>query len=308
MAGGKSEMTPIERNAHRPGGAARSAGGQAVPMPESRMAEQGQSGTPAETSSSRKRILVICGWIGVAVVVGGGWQYGGTHGLINPVFTGLPTRIIAAFGASITGPALLVDARATLTAALIGASAASFLGIACAFVLAQSDVWRRIFNPYFTVLNGLPRVALAPLFLLWFGIGPMSKIMLAASITFFVTFYNTMAGVESVDRDHLLLARALGATRLQVFLKFVVPSAVPSIFAGLQLGFVYGMLGTVASEMLAGEAGLGVLLTRQAAVFQMDEYFATLMLLALATTAISGTLEIIRQHLLKWQRAHVVKV
>jgi NitT/TauT family transport system permease protein len=308
MAGGKSEMKTIERNANPPDGAGSSADGQAVPFDELQAPENGQPGTVAERSSSRKRILVICGWIGVVVVVGGGWQYGGTHGLINPVFTGLPTRIVAAFGASITGPALFVDARATLTAALIGASAASFFGIGCAFLLAQSEIWRRIFNPYFTVLNGLPRVALAPLFLLWFGIGPLSKIMLAASITFFVTFYNTMAGVDSVDRDHLLLARALGASRLQVFLKFVVPSAVPSIFAGLQLGFVYGMLGTVASEMLAGEAGLGVLLTRQAAVFQMDEYFATLMLLALATTAISGTLEIVRQHLLKWQRAHVVKV
>jgi NitT/TauT family transport system permease protein len=191
---------------------------------------------------------------------------------------------------------------------LTGAAIASFLGIACAFALAQSDIWRRIFDPYFTVLNGLPRVALAPLFLLWFGIGPMSKITLAASITFFVMFYNTMAGVDSVDRDHLLLAKALGASRLQVFLKFVVPSAIPSIFAGLQLGFVYGMLGTVASEMLAGQAGLGVLLTRQAALFQMDEYFATLMLLALATTAISGLLEVLMRRLLQWQRAHIVRV
>ena len=271
-------------------------------------AGQGEPATAPPASSARKRVLVICGWIGVIVVVGGGWQYAGTHGLINPVFTGLPTRIAAAFVKSITGPALFVDARATITAALIGASVASVFGIATAFVLAQSEIWRRIFNPFFTVFNGLPRVALAPLFLLWFGIGAMSKIMLAASITFFVTFYNTMAGVDSVDRDHLLLARALGASRLQVFLKFVVPSAVPSIFAGLQLGFVYGMLGTVASEMLAGEAGLGVLLTRQAALFQMDEYFATLLLLALATTAISGTLEIVRQHLLQWQRAYVVKV
>jgi NitT/TauT family transport system permease protein len=300
-------MPTTERSASQPGAAVSSVDGR--PLSEIlQAAEKGQPGTPPEASGARKRVLVICGWIGVIVVVGGGWQFAGTHGLINPVFTGLPTRIVAAFGASITGPALFVDARATITAALIGASVASVFGIACAFVLAQSEIWRRIFNPYFTVLNGLPRVALAPLFLLWFGIGPMSKIMLAASITFFVTFYNTMAGVDSVDRDHLLLARALGASRLQVFLKFVVPSAVPSIFAGLQLGFVYGMLGTVASEMLAGEAGLGVLLTRQAALFQMDEYFATLMLLALATTAISGTLEIIRQHLLQWQRAYVVKV
>jgi NitT/TauT family transport system permease protein len=301
-------MTPTEKSMRSPDGAGSPS---AVPVPPESVAPAGESEQPAdrrEKSPRRKRFLVICGWIGVAVVVGGAWQFGAMHGLINPIFTGMPSRIIAAFGAGITGPMLSVDARATLSAALIGSGVASFVGIAVAFVLAQSEVWRRIFNPYFTVLNGLPRVALAPLFLLWFGIGPMSKIMLAASITFFVTFYNTMAGVESVDRDHLLLARALGATRLQVFTKFVVPSAVPSIFAGLQLGFVYGMLGTVASEMLAGEAGLGVLLTRQAALFQMDEYFATLALLALATTAISGTLEIIRQRLLSWQRAHVVKV
>ncbi len=262
----------------------------------------------AAHASSRRQMLVIAGWVGVFVAVAGAWQLAAVHGFINPVFTGMPTRIGTAFLVAITGPALSVDARATVIAALIGAGAASVLGIGSAFVLAQSDVWRRIFDPYFTVLNGLPRVALAPLFLLWFGIGLMSKIMLAASITFFVTFYNTMVGVDSVDRDHLLLARAMGASRLQVFLKFVVPSAVPSIFNGLQLGFVYGMLGTVASEMLAGEHGLGVLLTRQAALFQMDDYFATLMLLALATTAISGTLEYIRRRLLRWQRAHVVKV
>ncbi|HVO88398.1 MAG TPA: ABC transporter permease [Casimicrobiaceae bacterium] len=257
---------------------------------------------------SRDNVLVVLGWISVFVGVSAAWQFAATHGIINPVFTGLPSRIGNEFVKAIIGPALSSDARATVTAALIGAGVASVLGIASAFVLAQSDVWRRIFDPYFTVLNGLPRVALAPLFLLWFGIGPMSKIMLAASITYFVTFYNTMVGVDSVDRDHLLLARALGASRLQVFLKFVVPSAVPSIFNGLQLGFVYGMLGTVASEMLAGERGLGVLLTRQAALFQMDDYFATLMLLALATTAISGTMEFVRRRLLRWQRAHVVKV
>ena len=257
---------------------------------------------------TRNGLMVMAGWVGVLLVFGGAWQYAATHGIANPIFTGTPTKIVAEFANAIAGPALRVDARATVTAALIGAGVASVLGIACAFVLAQSDIWRRIFNPYFTVFNGLPRVALAPLFLLWFGIGPLSKIMLAGSITFFVTFYNTMVGVDSVDRDHLLLARAMGASRLQVFLKFVVPSAVPSIFAGLQLGFVYGMLGTVASEMLAGEAGLGVQLTRQANTFQMDGYFATLTLLALATTTISGTLEVIRKRLLRWQHAYVVKV
>jgi NitT/TauT family transport system permease protein len=274
----------------------------------SRSAHSAIGRSASAKSSARERIFVVAGWLAVLLVFGGSWQIAATHGLVDPVFTGMPTRIVVEFLRSLTGPPLTVDTFATVTAALIGSGIASIVGVACAFALAQSDVWRRIFDPYFTILNGLPRVALAPLFLLWFGIGPTSKIMLAASITFFVMFYNTMAGVDSVDRDHLLLARAIGASRLQVFLKFVVPSATPSIFTGLQLGFVYGMLGTVASEMLAGRAGLGVLLTRQAALFQMDGYFATLLLLALATTAISGVLEIIRRRLLQWRRADVVKV
>jgi NitT/TauT family transport system permease protein len=259
-------------------------------------------------SLTRDNVLTFLGRIGVLIVVGGGWQLASMYHVFNPVFAGVPTRIVAEFIDDVTGPTFSVDAISTVSAALTGAAIASFFGISTAFILAQSNIWRRIFDPYFTIMNGLPRVALAPLFLLIFGIGFGGKVTLAASITFFVTFYNTMVGVDSVDQDHLVLARALGASRLQLFLKFVVPSAVPSIFTGLQLGFVYGMLGTVASEMLAGEAGLGVALQRQAALFQMNRYFATLILLGIMTTTISTLLEIIRVRLLRWQRAHMVKV
>lgn len=257
---------------------------------------------------TRENVTTIIGRIAVLLIVGGLWQLAGAYQIINPVFCGIPTRIVAEFINAITGPIFSVDAVSTVSAAITGAAGASVLGICSAFILAQSRTWRRIIDPYFTLLNGLPRVALAPLFLLLFGIGFTGKVTLAASITYFVTFYNTMAGVDSVGADHLVLAKALGASRLQLFLKFVVPSAVPSIFAGLQLGFVYGMLGTVASEMIAGQAGLGVVLTRQAALFQMDTYYATLLLLGIMTTAISGLLELIRVRILRWQRVQTIKV
>lgn len=255
-----------------------------------------------------EELSTLLGRIVLLLVVGGMWQYASTHEIFNPVFAGTPTLIVTAFIRSLAGPVLSVDAVSTVSAALVGAAVASFFGITCAFVLAQSMLWRRIFDPYFTLFNGLPRVALAPLFLLLFGIGFIGKATLAGSITFFVTFYNTMVGIDSVDRDHLTLARALGASRLQLFLKFVVPSAVPSIFTGLQLGFVYGMLGTVASEMLAAESGLGVVLTRQAAQFQMNDYYATLILLGIITTTISALLEVVRSRLLRWQGARIIKV
>jgi NitT/TauT family transport system permease protein len=257
---------------------------------------------------TREGLLTLVGRIAVLLTVGVGWQLAATYQIVNPIFCGIPTRIIAEFINAITGPIFSTDAISTVSAAICGAAIASVLGISTAFLLAQSNILRRIFDPYFTLLNGLPRVALAPLFLMLFGIGFAGKLTLAASITYFVTFYNTMVGVDSVDRDHLVLAKALGASRLQLFVKFVVPSAIPSIFAGLQLGFVYGMLGTVASEMIAGQAGLGVVLTRQAALFQMNTYYATLLLLGIMTTTISSLLELIRVRLLRWQRAHMIKV
>jgi len=278
------------------------------PLPDRPTAEQTRAQKRPMHLVTREDLSVWLGRIALLFVVGGAWQLASTYRIFNPVFAGTPSLIAIDFIQSLIGPILSVDAASTVSAALVGALVASFFGIACAFILAQSNIWRRIFDPYFTLFNGLPRVALAPLFLLLFGIGFTGKATLAGSITFFVTFYNTMVGVDSVDRDHMILARALGASRLQLFLKFVVPSAVPSIFTGLQLGFVYGMLGTVASEMLAAESGLGVVLTRQAALFQMNNYYATLILLGIITTAISALLEVIRSRLLRWQGAQVVKV
>ena len=140
-----------------------------------RLAHNAIGRSASAKSSARERIFVVAGWLAVLLVVGGSWQLAATNGLVDPVFTGMPTRIVVEFLRSLTGPPLTVDTFATVTAALIGSGIASIVGVACAFALAQSDVWRPIFDPYFTILNGLPRVALAPLFLLWFGIGPNVK-------------------------------------------------------------------------------------------------------------------------------------
>ena len=150
-------------------------------------------------------------------------------------------------------------------------------------------------------MNSLPRVALAPLILLWFGIGMSSKVALSFSLAFFVVASNTRAGIESAEADRLLLARVLGATNLQTFMKFILPGAVPNIITGLQLGFIFGMLATVAGEMIAGQNGLGVRLQYFASAFRMNEYFATLVILVVGTTAFSSLLSLLRRHLLRWQ-------
>jgi NitT/TauT family transport system permease protein len=109
-----------------------------------------------------------------------------------------------------------------------------------------------------------------------------------------------MAGIQGVDRDHTALARSLGASPLAIFTKIKLPSAIPSIFAGIELGMIYGFLGTVAGEMLAGDAGIGVVLQEDSGLFETSKFFAALLLLVTISTAISVGLRAVRRRLLRW--------
>jgi NitT/TauT family transport system permease protein len=247
------------------------------------------------------------GWMILAIVTLGTWEYAGRHGLVSPIFFSYPSAIAQALVDGLRGDMITLDARYTVIATVVGFFTAALAGILVAFGLSQIAYLRRLLNPIFNALNSLPRVALAPLFVLWFGIGLLSHIVLAASLTFFVVFANTMAGIESVDQDHLLLARLQGATRWQAFRWFIVPSALPSIFVGLELGFIFAMLGTVSGEMIAGEAGFGVRLQRDAGVFNTKGYFATLLVLVLVSAVASGLFQLAKRPLVRWQSVHLLR-
>ena len=251
-------------------------------------------------------VAVVAGWVLVAVVFLAGWEWGGQTGRLNQLFFSRPSAVWAALVEGVRGTLITLDARYTLIAVALGFVSAALAGIGVAFALSQMPYLRRVANPFFTALNSLPRVALAPLFVMWFGIGLLSHVMMAASLTFFVVFANTMAGIESVDQDHLLLAKLQGATGWQTFKWFVVPSALPSIFIGLELGFIFGMLGTVSGEMIVGEAGFGVRLQKDAGIFNTPDYFATLFLLVLVSAALSAVFQLVKRRLIRWQTVHLL--
>lgn len=244
---------------------------------------------------------VPLGWIVLGVLVFGSWELLARNGTVNPIYVSRPSAIVTALWDSLGTDLITVHAVSTFTGAIAGWALASVAGVLAALALATSPFLLRVIEPYLTAINALPRVALAPIFLLWFGIGVESKIALAFSLAFFVVFSNTLAGVQSADADRVLLARVLGAKKHQTFTKFILPGAVPGIFAGLELGFIFGMLATVAGEMIAGQNGLGVRLQYFAAAFRMDQYFATLIILVAGTMLISWGLRTIRNKLLRWQ-------
>lgn len=247
---------------------------------------------------------VLAGWTVVAALSLGLWEWAGETGRISPLFFSYPSAI---FGALIDGlkGSLLTDAQYTLTATVLGFSGSAVAGIATAFLLSQSPYLLKVSSPFFTAFNTLPRVALAPLFVMWFGIGLLSHLIMAASLTFFVVYANTMAGIESIDQDHLLLAKLQGASRWQTFRWFIVPSALPSIFVGLELGFIFGMLGTVSGEMIVGEHGFGVRLQRDAGIFNTKGYFATLITLMMLSTILTIAFQIAKRWLIRWKTVHI---
>lgn len=269
--------------------------GQAVKPKARRM-----SGAEGQTAK------VVLSWIIITVTLLGSWEWAGKHGYLHPIFFSYPSAIWQALVQGVRGDLITHDLRYTLMAVFLGFAGASVAGIATAFLLAQSRFAQRVVGPFLVALNSLPRVALAPLFVMWFGIGLLSHLLMAASLTFFVVLANTSAGIEGIDQDHKLLARLQGASRWQTFRLFTIPSALPSIFVGLELGFIFGMLGTVSGEMIVGEHGLGVRLQKDAGMFNTAGYFATLFVLILISALLSIITQSLKRRLLKWQKMHVV--
>jgi len=224
---------------------------------------------------------------------------------ISPLFIGQPTVIFASLWTSLHTSIVTVDLPTTLIETGVGYLIGSAAGMLVGFAVSYYPTWDRAFQPLFTALNSFPRIALTPLFILWFGIGISSKVALAISTVFFVVMLNTRAGMVQTDRDTELLSRSLGATELQRLTYFVLPAAIPVIAVGLQLGLVYAFLASVGGEIIAGEHGLGVILGYDANTFQTSDYFAVLLLLAIVTTAISGGLAELEKKLLWWHHVEM---
>jgi NitT/TauT family transport system permease protein len=230
------------------------------------------------------------------------WELAARHGLLDPTFFGRPSGIWNYLWTGfITGRKLWVELGYTLTGTVISFVVGSAAAIALGLVFTTYPKLHRAAEPYLTLLNAMPRIALAPLFLLWFGLGLGSKIAVGVSLTFFIVLSATVAGIRGVASDHLILSKALGATPQQVFFKVTLPSAVPVIFSGLRLGLIFALLGVVGAELIAAEHGLGQTLAYLQSSFSMDGVMALLFLLALLGLGVTAIMNRIERALLSWQ-------
>jgi NitT/TauT family transport system permease protein len=237
----------------------------------------------------------------VLVLFLGGWEWAIRIKLIDPFFFSQPSAIagflIGEFSHGDIWPHILVTLRETLVGFALGAAS----GVAAGILRMQFPFAADVSSPFLTILNVLPRIALAPMFIIWFGIGEGSKVALAVSLVFFILMLNTEAGIRSLDRELILTMRALGATDRQLFWKVMLPGAVPAIFGGMRLGVVYSLLAVVVGEMISARMGLGQRISFYAASFRSEGVLGTIMVLAVIGLALNFLVVRAESMLLRWK-------
>ncbi|HYW60544.1 MAG TPA: ABC transporter permease, partial [Xanthobacteraceae bacterium] len=179
---------------------------------------------------------------------------------------------------------------------------ASVIGIVLGFAMANSATAKRALQPWISGLYATPTIALAPLFILWLGIGIWSKVLVVIFLVLFPVTINTEAGLRTTSERLIEMLRSFGATPRQIFFKVSLPSAVPFILAGLKLGIGRGLIGVVVAELFGSRAGLGRLIAQSADAFNMPELFAGVIVLAVAGITLTAGFGWLENRLVPWTK------
>jgi NitT/TauT family transport system permease protein len=187
----------------------------------------------------------------------------------------------------------------------IGLSIAIAVGLPVGVLLGRSATLNAMFDPFITAFNATPRLVFLPLFLLWFGLGMWSKVMIVFIGALFPILINTYEGVRNADRVLINVVRSFGATEWGIARLVVVPNALPYIVVGLRLAIGRAVLGVVVAEFFGSEAGLGVVMVRAASRFQVDVVFAGLIVFAVLSLLMTGLVKLLEDRLSRWRPQHI---
>jgi NitT/TauT family transport system permease protein len=191
----------------------------------------------------------------------------------------------------------------TFGSMLAGFALGTVLGLAAGILLSRTQFAADVLDPFLIAINGIPRVALAPLFVVWFGIDMLPKIVLVFTLVFFVIFYNTYAGIKSVERRYTDLAFVMGANEREMFTKVILPASLPHIFLGIKLSIPYALIGAIIGEFIASSAGLGWKIQMETSLYNTTGTMAGLIVMMLIVVAMNSLLTVAERRLLRWQPA-----
>jgi NitT/TauT family transport system permease protein len=245
----------------------------------------------------QEKLVLYAGRLLILVAIALVWSAMVRLGFVDKLFVSTPGAVAAYLVGSLGGE-LIPNTAATLMATLIAFVMSGVGGILAGLLLVELPWLKRLVDPFLTAFNSMPRIALAPIFILWFGIGLTSKVALAFSLGFFIVLTSTFAGMKNIDPILLRLSRSLGCTGWQQFTKITLPWAVPSVFAGLKLALIYSFLGVVTSEMLASKVGLGQLIMYYSGILRMDAVMGILIVMAVCAVILTIIADLVEAALL----------
>jgi len=220
---------------------------------------------------------------------------------IDITYVSRPSDIVGRLGDWLADGTLWTNTWITVQEIVYGFLLGAAAGVVAGFVLASLNFVYRVLDPFVMALYAIPKVALAPLFIVWFGIGMHMKVLLAAATVFFLVFLNTAAGVREVDRGLVDAVRLMGGGRWDVLRKVVVPSSMTGVLTGLKVAVPYALIGTVIGELVASNKGLGYLINDSASQFDTAGVFATLVVLSVIAGVLNVVVSMIGKRVNRWK-------
>jgi NitT/TauT family transport system permease protein len=221
--------------------------------------------------------------------------------LIDPFWVSSPSKVFIYLHEVFANGSIFGHLAITLYETFVGFFIGSIFGISLGFALGRREVLAQVLDPYVVAFNGIPRIALAPLFIIWFGIGPTSKVILVVSVVFFLTFFNTYAGVKGVDAELKNILRIMGASERQILMKVTLPSIVPWITTGLKISLPYAIVAAVVGEFIAASKGLGYLINYNTSLFSTTGALGGILILALVVVVCNEAINRAESYLLRWR-------
>ncbi|WP_369249675.1 ABC transporter permease [Streptomyces sp. R41] len=266
--------------------------------------KQGRAHSRARAARRRKAIVAAARAL-LLVAVLGLWELLSRAKVIDPFNFSMPSKIWdqiytwvmhgTALGS--LGEQIWYTLHEALLGWVIGVVAGVVFGIALGRIAFLADV----FGPYIKVLNSIPRIVLAPIFVIWFGLGPASKVASAVVLVFFPVFFNAFQGAREVDRNLVANARILGASDRRVTLQVVIPSATSWIFTSLHVSFGFALIGAIVGEYIGATKGIGLLVAQSQGTFNAAGVYAAMVILAVVALLAEGLLTFAESRIFRWK-------
>ncbi len=251
--------------------------------------------------AQRRTLIWIVSWrLTLLVVLLFGWYFASGH-IVDRLFASNPIDVAKAFGDYIGDGTLWYNLRYTLIEVAVGYGAGTVIALVAAGLLSIFTTAHRVLHPFLMALYAVPKIAIAPLMIMWFGLGLTPKFLLSGIFVFFVVFMNTLAGLRSVSPSLINVARVMGARRHQLLLKVVFPSATPNVLTAMRITVPEAMVGAIVGEFIAGNRGIGYLINSASNQYNTAGVFAGIIAILIVVLLMDSLVTLLERRLMRWR-------